>query len=146
VPPAPRHRYGGGTLCGLHRGIVELVDLYPTACDLLGMPRPAHLDGEALPLSPESPGKAAATSVCWNGRTVVTERYRFTRYHSDADLVIPCRGRRELFDLQADRRENRNVADDPRHAATVSELENLLRRRYGDLDSRRSHPHPHPRA
>jgi|JI10StandDraft_1071094.scaffolds.fasta_scaffold00117_56 iduronate 2-sulfatase len=47
------------------RGLVELVDVYPTLCDLAGLPLPPHLEGESfrrLLDAPELPGKPAAFS------------------------------------------------------------------------------------
>ena len=44
-------------------GIVEFVDIYPTLCELAGLPLPSHLEGSsALPLlkDPSKTGKAAA--------------------------------------------------------------------------------------
>lgn len=47
------------------KGLVEFVDIYPTLCELTGLPVPAHLAGKSFaPLlsNPELPGKPAAFS------------------------------------------------------------------------------------
>lgn len=98
---------------GVCARLVELVDLYPTLSDLCGLPVAAALEGSSLaPLldDPQRPWKRAAFTTLKRQRDgveaegVCSERYRFTRWTAD--------GRCELFDLQADPAERRNLADD----------------------------------
>ena len=61
VLKAPGRRTSGAASDAL----VELVDMYPTLCDLAGLPRPAHLEGTSFaPLvdEPKRPWKTAAFS------------------------------------------------------------------------------------
>ncbi len=111
--------------------LAELVDLFPTLADLCGLPAPEGLEGRSLrPLldDPAGPGKPAAiTQVRRGGRqdpflgyAVRSERHRYVEWDG---------GRRgvELYDHDADPREHRNLANDPRQAATVAEMKRLLR-------------------
>jgi arylsulfatase A-like enzyme len=59
-----------------------------------------------------------------NIRGIRTDRHKFVRYpHGDA---APDRHVPEMYDLQVDPGESRNLADDPAHAATRAELERRL--------------------
>jgi uncharacterized sulfatase len=101
---------------------VELVDIYPTLVELCGLPAPPGLEGLSLVpwlVNPDAArDKPACTLVAredWLGRSVRTERWCYTEWDE---------GRRgvELYDLQADPREQNNLASDPAHAATIAEL------------------------
>jgi uncharacterized sulfatase len=110
--------------------LVELLDLYPTFCDLCGVPTPDVLQGKSLrPLLTDAgtaihdaaftEARRGASAEFW-GRSVRTPRWRFTEWNEGRDGV-------ELYDHDADPREYVNLATDPRHADTVSELRGLLR-------------------
>ncbi len=118
--------------------LVELVDLYPTLCDLVGLERPPHLEGLSLaPLleNPEREWKTGVFSMMHQGhaRTLRTDRYRLTRYTN-----VPAEGDLwhlrdsasghafELFDLHNDPGENVNIAGRPEHRAQVEELDRML--------------------
>ncbi len=105
---------------------VQYLDMYPTLADLCGLPRPKHLEGASLrPLldKPDVPWDRPAYTVqvrgWFIGRSVRTERWRYTEWDE---------GRRgaALYDHDADPHEMRNLAADPKHAATVAQLRKLL--------------------
>jgi iduronate 2-sulfatase len=136
VPLIVRHPQGAKG--AVANGIVELLDLFPTFCDLAGLPAPASLDGKSFrPLlaDPKAEGKPAA--FCWmpamwgNGRTVRTERWR---------LIERADGSRELYDLDRDPLEYHNVIGDRGHAAVVMDLHAMLEKEFGPL------PKPAPAA
>ncbi len=118
------------------REIVEIVDVYPTLAEAAGLHPPAHLHGTPLPTRPLPPSGHStkpALSVCHNGRTLITDRYRFTRYPDAGKnplATIPGRGEIELFDHAVDRGENRNVAHQPDYADISSKLSAELEARY----------------
>lgn len=111
--------------------LAEFVDIYPTLCDLAGVPLPDHLEGVSLkPLmdNPSLPWKTAAFSQyprksdgqALMGYTMRTDRYRFTVWvdrddHTKVDAI-------ELYDHQTDPQENTNVAKDPANAELVKSL------------------------
>ena len=55
-----------------------------------------------------------------NGRSVRTERYRYTEWEGGVEGV-------ELYDHQSDPREWQNLAEDRDHATTMARLKRLLR-------------------
>jgi arylsulfatase A-like enzyme len=99
------------------RRVVEFVDIYPTLCDLAGLPQPDHLHGKSLYpllLDPDGEHKEAVFTRHGGGDAVRTARYRYKEMRARG-------GRGELlgvglFDLESDPQENRNVADDPAYA------------------------------
>lgn len=112
---------------GVSRGLVELVDLYPTVADYCGLAAPPTLAGTSMrPLveDPERPGKRAALTLVTRGgrqfgQAVRTERWRFISW-SD--------GSRELYDHRVDPEEVNDLADDPALAGTIAELRTELDR------------------
>lgn len=120
------------------RGLVELVDLYPTLADACALPKPEDLEGTSLlPLLnvPSKPGKTAVFTMVgrnedrnlshkqptYFGKSVRTERWRYTEW-DDGKRGI------ELYDHQKDAREMRNLANDRAHSAVMTEMRELLHR------------------
>jgi arylsulfatase A-like enzyme len=111
------------------QSLVELLDLYPTLCDLAGVPAPAGLEGRSLRPILANPRAAVheaaftqarrgAKAEFW-GRSVRTARWRCTEWNEGRDGV-------ELYDHDADPREFTNLAQDPRQAVVLRELRALL--------------------
>ena len=110
-------------------GLVELLDLFPTLCDLTGVPAPAGLEGRSLRPLLDDPAarlhQAAFTQArrgkdaeFW-GRSVRTERWRYTEWNGGKDGA-------ELYDHDADPHEYRNLAGQPEHSAARAQLRALL--------------------
>ena len=123
---------------------VELLDLYPTFCDLLDLPKPKFLEGESLlPLLRDEPGrvKDCAVSIVVRsalrdlipeiddavGWSLRTARYRYTVWFDGKAKQIL---QRELIDHDADPGENKNLSGDPAHTAILSELHEKLMREF----------------
>jgi arylsulfatase A-like enzyme len=105
------------------RGLVELVDLYPTLADLAGVKPPDYLDGVSLrPMldEPDRTVKTAAFTQVRKGYSVRTDRWRYTEWAEGAEGV-------QLYDMDRDPGETKNLAADAAHAATVAELKSLLK-------------------
>jgi uncharacterized sulfatase len=105
---------------------VEFVDIYPTLAEICGLALPPGLEGKSLVPLLDDPktawNKPAFTLVAredWLGRSVRTERWCYTEWDEG------CRGV-ELYDLQADPRESKNLAGAPQWTAVVAELRKLL--------------------
>lgn len=106
--------------------LTELVDIYPTLCDLCGLEKPAHLQGaSAVPLlkNPDRPWKRAAFSQYPRGSrmgySMRTDTHRYTEWH---DLKTGECVARELYDHRNDSAENVNLATAPENKALVTEL------------------------
>ena len=131
------------------------VDVFPTVCDYAGVPEPDGLPGMSLrPLLEAAATDAPSSGLAWRdyafiesnfwGRAIVGERYKYiTEYRpkEDEDYATPGPGDaplgiEQLFDLEIDPGETRNLAPDPQLAAVVEEhraqlasVEKTLRRR-----------------
>lgn len=93
------------------RALTEFIDVYPSLCELVGLPLPAHLEGRSfVPLmrDPGLPGKDFAIGRFGAGDTVRTERYRYSEYTRPAGGLTG----RMLYDHRIDPGENVNVAAD----------------------------------
>jgi len=114
---------GNGRPC---RGLVELVDIYPTLVELCGLPEVTGLEGRSLRHLLDDPGRggkpAAFTQARRDsglGRSVRTARWRYTEWDGGRQGI-------ELYDHDADPREHVNLADDPKWADAQAQLRALL--------------------
>jgi uncharacterized sulfatase len=121
---------GNGKVCPR---TVELLDLHPTLAEAAGLAVPAELEGKSLAALLKDPAAAwdrpAFTQVArgnvqakgFMGRSVRTERYRYTEWDDGKKGT-------QLFDYDADPGELKNLANDPKYAATVTQMKALLKR------------------
>ncbi len=128
--------------------LTEFIDIFPTLCDLAGVPIPAQLDGKTLvPVmkNPKLQNKEFAVSQYprtnnkleterlgysdgeFMGYSIRTERYRFTLWMKDHfrsgtpfrnELVAAG----EMYDYTKDPNETVNVIDEKNYAAASQEL------------------------
>jgi arylsulfatase A-like enzyme len=113
--------------------IAELVDLYPTLADLCELKTPAYLDGTSQKPVLEDPLKSVketAYTQLLRGEnpaySIRTPRWRYTAWNLG-------RGGEQLFDMQADPEETKNLIADETHAAAVEELRTKVRK-YAGVD------------
>jgi len=101
---------------------VSGVDLAPTFCDYAGVEPPPQARGESLrPLleGKASAGRGYAVAESYvTGRMVRTERYKYITYQDDSVD--------QLFNLEEDPGETRNLASASTHAGTLAEHRRLL--------------------
>jgi arylsulfatase A-like enzyme len=107
-----------GSFC--HR-TVDFMGIYPTLCELAGIPTPAHVEGKSIAGLLKNPGATwdtpAVTTHEYQNHAVRTEKWRYIRY---AD------GGEELYDHDNDPLEWKNLAPDRNHAAVKDELKTWL--------------------
>jgi len=106
------------------KALVEFVDIYPTLCELAGLPLPDHLEGTSFVPLLDDPARAWKTAVFsqypnkgHTGRSIRTDRYRFTRWMRYQKL-----GGLELYDHESDPQENVNLANQPENKELVKRL------------------------
>lgn len=96
---------------------VDFMCIYPTLCDLAGLPIPDHVEGISIrPLlaDPDAAwNRPALTTHGFQRHAVRTEQWRYIRYEN---------GEEELYDSQKDPYEWTNLAKDPKYDAVKAEL------------------------
>jgi iduronate 2-sulfatase len=111
--------------------LAETVDIYPTLCELAGLPAPTGLDGASFAGVLKDPAATTKEAVFHvyprsqlMGRAVRTARYRLVEWKKPgepADTAVF-----ELYDYQADPTETRNLAAE--QPAIVAQLRAILAR------------------
>ena len=127
VMRCPKQFEGGQTI----DDVVANIDVAPTLLDMAGIGKPEHMDGESfLPL-------LQGKDVDWRDyllyeyywernypqtptmHALCGKRYKYIRYHGVWDID-------ELFDLENDPDEKRNLINDPEHQELISKLNRKL--------------------
>jgi len=110
--------------------LVEFVDIYPTLCELAGLPLPEHLGGKSMtPLlsKPDQAWKQAAFSqfrrqdgtVPLMGYSMRTDRYRYIEWQDRRTREVVAT---ELYDHTSDSCENTNIAGQAENKSLLAEL------------------------
>ena len=101
-------------------GLVETLDVFPTLCDLAGLPKPDFVHGASLRPILDNPAANGHTAVSYRrgARTIRTDSHRLILHHD---------GFAELYDHTSPEKETVNVA--AAHPALVAELSERLRDR-----------------
>jgi arylsulfatase A-like enzyme len=119
--------------------ITELIDIFPTVCDAAKIPLPSYLQGTSLlPLINNSnrKWKSAAFSQMhripkvsldgkrYMGYSMMTENWHYIKwyYWNDGTKNREEWVANELYDMQNDSEENRNIAELPKYSKILSEL------------------------
>lgn len=96
-----------GEICGR---TVDFMSIYPTLCELTGLPVPEHVEGVSIRRLLVDPGAAwdtpALTTHGFQRHSVRTEQWRYIRYQE---------GGEELYNHDEDPYEWTNLAEDPRY-------------------------------
>lgn len=123
---APMMIASPGVKPGVSPRVVEFLDIAPTITSLCGLaPLPQHQGKRITPLlnDPKAEWDGSGYTVLGSrGRTIRTERYRYTEWdHGKAGA--------ELYDHESDPNELTNLAKDPGHANTVTQMKKALAER-----------------
>ena len=123
----PDGRQAGATATEL----TELIDLYPTICDYLGLAVPQHCEGKSVAYLFDDPGQARSEAAYSEfqrhagitGFTMKSGNFRYTEWiHLKTGEVRD----RELYDHSVDPDENLNRIDDPAYADQLAALASRL--------------------
>ena len=109
-----------GKMQGEAKALVSSVDIYPSLCELAGLPLPQHLHGESFVPVLGDLSKSTQEFVYArfsNGDTAISKRYAYTNY-SDGESM--------LFDHKNDPDENVNVAAEPEYQEVVKKMKAYL--------------------
>lgn len=122
---------GSGIRKGETSALAYLYEVYPTLCDLAGVPVPAGLDARSLApiINGRQPSIRNALFTAYKDcqRSIRDDRWKLIRY--------PLIDKTQLFDLRADPHEMADLASKPESAGKIKELTALLeetRKAYGD--------------
>ncbi|MBN8458192.1 MAG: sulfatase-like hydrolase/transferase [Verrucomicrobia bacterium] len=122
---------GPGIKKGETKAFAYLYEVYPTMCELVGIPVPPGLDARSL--APVIQGRQAAlresmfTAYRNCQRAIRDDRWKLIRY--------PLIDKTQLFDLQTDPHEMTDLAGKPESTSKIRELTALLektRKEFGD--------------
>lgn len=115
--------------------LVDLVDMYPTLCEVAGLDVPEHVEGTSfVPLfgNPERAWKKAAYSfydreadkkVIGMGRSIRTAKYRYTEWRDQVTNELIAR---ELYDHSETMLATVNLANNPEYRSVVKQHAALL--------------------
>lgn len=99
---------------GRTQSLTELVDLYPTLADLLGLVAPAEVQGESLlPVlkNHRADVRKTALTVGRSGYALRSDRWAYARYHS---------GGEHLYDMDTDPKQFTNLAKSADHREVLA--------------------------
>ena len=109
--------------------ITEYIDIYPSLCELAGIEKPAHLEGESFVslINGGSRQKDYAVSKYMNAVTLIQGTQFYTEFTNDSGVPYA----RMLFDHATDPLELDNLAEKPEYKETVEQLSTGLREKWG---------------
>jgi len=110
--------------------ITEYIDIYPSLCDLAGLEKPDHLDGESLlqVIEKGSRDKNYAVSKFKDAVTLIKGDLFYTEWTDDRGEAYA----RMLFDHESDPLELNNLAEKEEYKNLVDQLAGELRQKWGD--------------
>jgi len=106
---------------GSSSSIVELIDLFPTACEATGLTIPKGVEGKSLfPVleNPKTTVKEAAFSFVSKGTSMRTSQWAYMKYGD---------GSEELYDMKKDSKQFVNLAQSAEHAKVLASLRNQFK-------------------
>lgn len=109
--------------------IVEFIDIYPSLCELAGLPVPEHAQGESLVpiIEGKERQKNYAIAKWHDGLTLIQDKLFYTEWLDQDDQKKASM----LFDHSTDSLEVNNLIDDPSYQVKAEEMGQLLRKNWG---------------
>ena len=98
---------------------VSLIDMYPTLIELCNLPKTPHkLEGTSIASTLSAPAKAVDRDVYLphmfpNSYAIMNRKWRYIRYRDNSE---------ELYNVQKDPNEWRNLAQEPGHVKIKQQL------------------------
>ena len=116
-----------GKPSGISSSIVELVDLFPTACELTSLPIPDSVEGISLvPVLAKQDVqiKQSALSFVPNGTSLRTKKWSYMKYKN---------GDEELYDMLKDSKQFENLATNLEYKNQLSKVRKQYTRRISNV-------------
>ena len=111
--------------------IAELVDLYPSICELANISQPTHLEGESFVNALKNPSKIyknTALARYHKGETLVADSYFYTEWNKKGKTIAKM-----LYDHKIDPDENRNLVLESAYNHIVDSLSILHNQKFNKL-------------
>ena len=108
--------------------IAELVDLYPSICELANISQPTHLEGESFVNALKNPSgiyKNTALARYQKGETLVADNYFYTEWNKKGKTIAKM-----LYDHKIDPDENRNLVLESAYNHIVDSLSILHNQKF----------------
>ena len=103
---------------------VEMIDFYPTLCEMAGLDYPEHISGKSMVPVLNNPRKKirtdALTQTVSDGYSIITKRYRYTRWGDGGEGML------ELYDKKSDPAEMINLAGNKKYGKIIEKLDKRL--------------------
>lgn len=110
-----------GKKTGRAETFAELVDIYPTVCELAGLPIPKNIAGRSLVPALDDP-RAVVREIAYSGggrqRALRTDQWAYMSYGKN--------GGEELYDMRKDPDQFTNLANDARYAEVLQKFRDHL--------------------
>lgn len=105
------------------QALIESVDIYPTLCELAGLPVPDYVMGKSFVPVLDNPSvtiREAAYARFKVADAIVTQKFNYSLYENGEEM---------LYDLENDPKENKNLALESAYAQKLKELRNTLNKK-----------------
>jgi arylsulfatase A-like enzyme len=106
------------------QSVVELIDLFPTLCELSNLVTPSHVQGKSLvKINQENPKNSVGFSSYHKGTTITTSDYAYTQwFNPKKNKVIGDM----LFDLNSDAQENSSLSQDSSYTTLINHFKSKI--------------------
>ena len=114
-----------GKSSAVSHSLVELLDLYPTVSKLCGLKIPGNIQGKDISVTLDHPRNSVRDAVLCSGKGRL---YREQRW-----ALLDYGRNGELYDMNNDPKQYRNLFSDPEYATVVADLKQKLKTRLAEV-------------